>query len=144
MERNIIDPPSGLTKFVGKMTHRGEDEGDLLLVMADIDRLILKLGHQHEIARAIARDKTRKVRRELIAQDKDQVSDAACHARFLRGRAEAADRGFAGFRGRPVMESPDLRLSVLPGDRLRFRPVAFVPPLRMERVATAVWTIDKG
>ena len=46
---DVIDGDAFLAKFVGKVAHRREQEGDLALVMADIGDFLDHLGHQHDI-----------------------------------------------------------------------------------------------
>src|SRR6478672_5655439 len=58
------------------MAHGGKQEGDLLLVMAHIGRLVMKLSHQHTVARRVSGGETRKIWCQLIAEDEDQVANA--------------------------------------------------------------------
>ena len=46
---DIVDGDAFLAKFVGKVAHCREQEGDLALVMADIGDFLDHLGHQHDI-----------------------------------------------------------------------------------------------
>ena len=41
-------------QFLGEVAHGGKQERDLLLVMAHIGRLVMKLGHQHPVARRVS------------------------------------------------------------------------------------------
>jgi|GEM_PF-3050420 len=76
IQRHIVDSPARCTQLRGEMTHGRKDEGDLLLVMADIGGFIVKLRHQHAVPRRIARDQAGEGRRQLIAEDKYQVANA--------------------------------------------------------------------
>ena len=86
LQRHIVDRPAQRPQFLGEMAHGGKDEGDLLLVMPHIGRLVLKLGHEHAIAGRIAAGEAAERGRELIAQDQDEMADAGHHKPARRGR----------------------------------------------------------
>lgn len=48
VELHIIDTPAIVLQLLGEVTHRGEDKGDLLLVVRRIRRLFLHLGHEDD------------------------------------------------------------------------------------------------
>ena len=50
---DIVDDEPCLPQLLGEMAHGGEDEGDLLLVVAHIGRLVGDLAHQHDVLRRI-------------------------------------------------------------------------------------------
>ncbi len=54
VEPDIVDLPAKAAQFIGEGAHRGEDEGQLLLVVANVGRLVRDLGHQHDVMRAVA------------------------------------------------------------------------------------------
>ena len=58
-----------------KVAHGGKQEGDLLLVVAHIGRLLLNLSHQNQVLARVAGRQAGELRRQLVAKDKNQVSD---------------------------------------------------------------------
>jgi hypothetical protein len=69
VERHIIDDKTARAKFVGEMAHGGEDERDLLLVMADVGRLVPHLHHQHDAVGGIAAVEAGDIVAKLVAED---------------------------------------------------------------------------
>ncbi len=51
VEPNVVDHDSLLPEFLRKVPHRGENECNFLLMVADIARLGLDLGHEYDVAR---------------------------------------------------------------------------------------------
>lgn len=72
VQRDVIHCPSKRAQSLGMVSHRGENEGDLLLVVADISRFLGDLHHQHHRLGRIDVVERGDTGRELIAQDRDQ------------------------------------------------------------------------
>ena len=49
VEPNIVDTPAVRFEFAGEVTHRGEDEGDLLFMVRGVIGLACNLGHEHDV-----------------------------------------------------------------------------------------------
>ena len=80
VQLHIIDGPARIGEFVGEVAHGREDQGDLLLVVADISRLVADLRHQHNIAGRIGRGECCYIGRELIPENEDQPPPGAAGA----------------------------------------------------------------
>ena len=61
------------------MPHRREDEGDLLLVLVDVDRLGAHLDHEHQVKRRIEPGEGAEILTQLVAEDQDEGSDRHKH-----------------------------------------------------------------
>ena len=69
VQPHVIDRPSGIAQFLGEVPHGGEDQGDLLLVMLDVGRLVPDLHHQDDgIVLGPPADRG-KIARQLVAKD---------------------------------------------------------------------------
>ena len=49
VERHVVDLDALPAQPLGEVTHGGEDEDELLLVMADTRGLVPYLGHQYDV-----------------------------------------------------------------------------------------------
>ncbi len=67
----IVNLPTRSAQLLGKVAHRRKDQDKLLLVMIDIERLGLNLGHKHHIAAPISPHQRSDRGRELIAKYQD-------------------------------------------------------------------------
>ena len=83
IQGNVFDRPAQRAQLPREVAHGREQEGDLLLVMAHIARLVAQLRHEHEVPRRIAGGEAGDGRRQLVAQHEDEVAD---------GRARHGDR----------------------------------------------------
>ena len=92
VQLHVVDGPARGREFTGEMAHGGKQERDLLLVMAHIGRLVVKLGHQHPVARRVSGGEARQTRRQLIAEDEDQVANARHRQSLLSGQPGVSRR----------------------------------------------------
>ena len=65
----VVDAPSRIAQFRGEMAHGGKDQRDLLLVVADIGRLVPHLHHQDDGIVLGAPAQAGKVAGQLVAED---------------------------------------------------------------------------
>ena len=82
----VVDAPSRIAQFLGEMAHGGKDQRDLLLVVADIGRLVPHLHHQDDAIVLGAPAQAGKVAGQLVAEDghKDGAGHGCSNARPLR------------------------------------------------------------
>ena len=73
VQLRIDDFPAVLFQRMGKLAHRGKDQGDLLGVMPDISRLVRDLGHHDGIARLIRLRQGAERFCQLVAQNQHQA-----------------------------------------------------------------------
>ena len=85
-ELRVIDAPARIAQFLGEMAHGGKDQRDLLLVVADIGRLVPHLHHQDDTIVLGAPAQAGKVAGQLVAEDghKDGAGHGCSNARPLR------------------------------------------------------------
>ncbi len=72
VEPHIIDGPAGIAQFFGEVSHGGQDQDDLALVMPHIGGLFVDLHHQHDGRRRIGALQGCQLVRKLIAEDGDK------------------------------------------------------------------------
>jgi hypothetical protein len=96
VEPDVIDAPSRLPQFRGKMTHGREDEGEFLFVMPHIACLDHDLGHQHDVPLRIARAQGGQRGRQLVAKNEDEARFHVSRARRLPSHREACPLGHSG------------------------------------------------
>ena len=89
-------PPGPQT--LGVVSHGGEDQGDLLLVVADIGRLVAHLGHQKGVGGRVQPVQRAQIVRQLVAQHQSQNR----HARLRRHRVRAKRKNGPDRLARPV------------------------------------------
>jgi hypothetical protein len=56
------------------MAHRRKDEGELLLVVADVGRFLADFGHQNDVVSLVGGDQSGRALRQLAAKDKNEIS----------------------------------------------------------------------
>ena len=64
------------SQALGVVSHGGEDQGDLLLVVADIGRLVAHLGHQKGVGGRVQPVQRAQIVRQLVAQHQPQNRQA--------------------------------------------------------------------
>ena len=72
VDPGVADLVAGSSQLISKMPHCRKDEGDFLLVMADIGRLGHHLAHEHGIAAFVCAVQRRDTQRQLVSKDEDQ------------------------------------------------------------------------
>jgi hypothetical protein len=83
---HIIDLPTLLAQFGGKMAHGGKDQSQLFDMMRNIAGLAHHLGHQDDIARLVARRQRGDSGAKLISEDQDKLRGHEVCLR-MKGRA---------------------------------------------------------
>ena len=73
---------------VGEVAHGGEEQHQLFLVLAQIGRLLLRLGHQDRVARGVEAVERGAVGVELVAADHHKAAQAHGFFASRRQRSE--------------------------------------------------------
>ena len=71
VELDVVDDDIFGAQLFGEMPHRGEHEGNLLLVMLDIGGLASDFGHEYDVAVAVIAQGC-DVARQLVSEHKSQ------------------------------------------------------------------------
>ena len=72
VELRVIDRPPRIAQFLREMAHSGENQRDLLLVVADIGRLVPHLHHEDDAIVLGAPAQAGKVAGQLVAENGDE------------------------------------------------------------------------
>ena len=89
VERDVADPDAVGAQLGREVAHRGQDEGDLLLVVRDVGGLGHHLDHQHRVAPGVEVLQRGDLPVELVAQDEAEGAGheaVAAGGRSLRWR----------------------------------------------------------
>ena len=69
VEPHVVDRHALRPELLGKVPHRRQDEGDLLLVVRDVGGLLRHLDHQHRVGGGVEAVEGRDRPGELVAED---------------------------------------------------------------------------